>query len=125
MSPRDQLRRNCGLKQYYVEVHLQDMMMFDEDLASLLITKPNEYVPIVSIFTIIIILMILSQCKKFEEALAEVMSQMQVFVKEDTKILSPSIQLTLSSSATPIAIRQIDVSALYGESMYMYYSYLM
>jgi hypothetical protein len=101
------------------------MMMFDEDLASLLITKPNEYVPIVSIFTIIIILMILSQCKKFEEALAEVMSQMQVFVKEDTKILSPSIQLTLSSSATPIAIRQIDVSALYGESMYMYYSYLM
>jgi hypothetical protein len=43
----DQLRRNCGLKQEYVEINLQDLMAFDENLASLLMTRPNEYIPIV------------------------------------------------------------------------------
>ena len=45
----DQLRKNCGLKYYFLEVNVQDMMSFNETLASLLIKKPNEYVPLVSV----------------------------------------------------------------------------
>lgn len=43
---RDQLRRHYNLKKYSLEVDLDDLIAYDEMLASLLRSKPADYFPL-------------------------------------------------------------------------------
>lgn len=43
---RDALKRNYNLRQYWVEIHIEDLSSFDEVLAEKLYKKPAEHLPI-------------------------------------------------------------------------------
>ena len=45
---RDQLKRNYNLNNYSLEVDLDDLRNFDEELSDLLVKKPTDYLPLVS-----------------------------------------------------------------------------
>lgn len=45
----DQLKRHYNLGQFYLEVDLQDLTSFDEQLADKLSKSPAEFLPLVSI----------------------------------------------------------------------------
>lgn len=45
----DQLKRHYNLGQFYLEVDLQDLTSFDEQLADKLTKSPAEFLPLVSI----------------------------------------------------------------------------
>ena len=46
---RDQLKRHYNLGQYYLEVDLQDLISYDEQLADKLTKNPAEFLPLVSL----------------------------------------------------------------------------
>jgi len=46
---RDELKRNYNTGQYWLEVNLEDLASFDEELADSLTKRPTEYVAIVNI----------------------------------------------------------------------------
>lgn len=48
ISHRDQLKRHYNLGQFYLEVDLQDLTSFDEQLADKLAKSPAEFLPLVS-----------------------------------------------------------------------------
>lgn len=48
LSHSDQLKRHYNLGQYYLEVDLQDLTSFDEQLADKLTKSPAEFLPLVS-----------------------------------------------------------------------------
>ena len=52
-SNSDQLKRHYNLGQYYLEVDLQDLTSFDEQLADKLTKSPAEFLPLVSIPTML------------------------------------------------------------------------
>lgn len=43
---RDALKRNYNLRQYYLEVNLEDLASYDESLADKVYKQPSEHVPI-------------------------------------------------------------------------------
>lgn len=43
---RDALKRNYNLRQYWVEINIEDLSSFDEVLAEKLYKKPTEHLPI-------------------------------------------------------------------------------
>ena len=45
---RDNLKRNYNTGQYWLEVSVEDVSSFDEELADRLLKNPTEYVPMVS-----------------------------------------------------------------------------
>ena len=47
-SLSDQLKRHYNLGQYYLEVDLQDLTSYDEQLADKLTKSPAEFLPLVS-----------------------------------------------------------------------------
>lgn len=46
ISFRDTLKRNYNLGQYYLEVNLEDLGSFDENLAEKIYKQPSEHLPI-------------------------------------------------------------------------------
>ena len=44
---RDQLKRHYNLGQYYIEVQLEDVASFDENLAEKLVKQPTEHTALV------------------------------------------------------------------------------
>ena len=54
LSHSDQLKRRYNLGQYYLEVDLQDLTSFDEQLADKLTKSPAEFLPLVSSIMIFI-----------------------------------------------------------------------
>ena len=46
---RDQLKRSYNLNEYSLEVDLEDLRNFDEELTDKLVKQPTEYLPLVSI----------------------------------------------------------------------------
>jgi DNA replication licensing factor MCM5 len=46
--PRDQIRENVLLKQYYCDVDIAHLISFNEELAHRLVTEPAEIIPLVS-----------------------------------------------------------------------------
>lgn len=55
LSNSDQLKRHYNLGQYYLEVDLQDLTSFDEQLADKLTKSPAEFLPLVSKIAIYLI----------------------------------------------------------------------
>ena len=47
LFPRDELKRHYNLGHYYLDVSLDDLASFDEDLADQLQKQPAEYLPLV------------------------------------------------------------------------------
>ncbi|KFD60072.1 hypothetical protein M514_03873 [Trichuris suis] len=43
---RNQIRSKCSIGEYYIEVHLEDMVNFCEDTAKLLRAKPSQFLPV-------------------------------------------------------------------------------
>ncbi|EGG21461.1 MCM family protein [Cavenderia fasciculata] len=83
---REQLIQHFELEKYYLEVNMDHLTQFDQDLASSLLSKPNEVVP------------------TFEMAAKEAIKMMN-FAKEDKDI--PDIQVLFTSSADATAIRTL------------------
>lgn len=51
---RDSLKRQYNLRQFYLEVSLEDVASFDETLADKLKKAPTEHLPLVSILSVYI-----------------------------------------------------------------------
>ena len=45
---RDQLKQHIVLKQYYLEINLEDLAGYDNELYDNVVSKPNEILPLVS-----------------------------------------------------------------------------
>lgn len=49
LPSRDELKRHYNLGQYWVEVEMEDLASFDEDLADYLYKQPTEHLQLVRI----------------------------------------------------------------------------
>ncbi|GFX66513.1 DNA replication licensing factor mcm5-A [Trichonephila clavipes] len=85
---RDQLKQHYNLKQYWIEVSLEDLTTFDEVIGQKLNKQPTEYLPV------------------FEEAVKEVADEItrpRPVGEEEIQ----DIQVTLRSNADPILLRDL------------------
>ncbi|VDM15932.1 unnamed protein product [Hydatigera taeniaeformis] len=85
---RDQLKRNCTLKNYNLLIKLQDLNNFDSYLAQVLIQHPSDYI----IF--------------YEEAASELAAEIMKSSLSSSEAFA-SIQLLLEWEASPINIREL------------------
>uniref|UniRef100_A0A4W3GP79 MCM N-terminal domain-containing protein n=1 Tax=Callorhinchus milii TaxID=7868 RepID=A0A4W3GP79_CALMI len=46
-SKRDELKRHYNLGEYWIEVSIEDLSGFDENLADYLLKQPSEHLPLV------------------------------------------------------------------------------
>ncbi|KAJ8942625.1 hypothetical protein NQ318_013338 [Aromia moschata] len=83
---RDTLKRNYNLQQYYLEVNIEDVGSFDENLADKIYKQPAEHLPI------------------FEEAAKEVADELTAPRPEGEEQVE-DIQIMLSSDAHPSDLR--------------------
>jgi len=87
-SYRDQLKRRYNLGQYYLEVDLQDLTSYDEQLADKLTKSPAEFLPL------------------FEDAareMADEVTKPRPLGEEEVQ----DIQITLKSDANPMSVRDL------------------
>ncbi|XP_068681579.1 DNA replication licensing factor mcm5-like [Montipora foliosa] len=87
-SYRDQLKRHYNLGQYYLEVDLQDLTSYDEQLADKLTKNPAEFLPL------------------FEDAareMADEVTKPRPLGEEEVQ----DIQITLKSDANPMNVRDL------------------
>ncbi|CAH3122309.1 unnamed protein product [Porites lobata] len=85
---RDQLKRHYNLGQYYLEVDLQDLTSYDEQLADKLTKSPAEFLPL------------------FEDAakeMADEVTKPRPLGEEEVQ----DIQITLKSDANPMSVREL------------------
>lgn len=85
---RDQLKRHYNLGQYYLEVDLQDLISYDEQLADKLTKNPAEFLPL------------------FEDAareMADEVTKPRPMGEEEVQ----DIQITLKSDANPMSVREL------------------
>ncbi|GJQ66622.1 Mcm5 [Trypoxylus dichotomus] len=83
---RDTLKRNYNLQQYFLEVNIEDVGSFDENLAERLYKQPSEYLPI------------------FEEAAREIADEVTAPRPEGEEQVE-DIQIMLKSDANPANLR--------------------
>ncbi|XP_073248217.1 DNA replication licensing factor mcm5-A-like [Porites lutea] len=85
---RDQLKRHYNLGHYYLEVDLQDLTSYDEQLADKLTKSPAEFLPL------------------FEDAakeMADEVTKPRPLGEEEVQ----DIQITLKSDANPMSVREL------------------
>jgi len=85
---RDMLKRHYNLRQFYIEVKIEDLTHFDEELADKLYKTPTEYIPL------------------FEEATKEVADEVTSPRAEGDEDVE-DIHITLSSDQIPSSIRDL------------------
>ncbi|GBN36275.1 DNA replication licensing factor mcm5-A [Araneus ventricosus] len=85
---RDQLKQHYNLKQYWIEVSVEDLTSFDEVLGEKLNKQPTEFLPV------------------FEEAVKEVADEITRPRPEGEEEVQ-DIQVTLRSNADPILLRDL------------------
>merc|ERR1719220_3249504 len=86
---RDNLRRNYALRQFWINVNLEDLASFDESLADKLYKAPTDFLPL------------------FEEAATEVADEVTSPRPEGEDDVE-KIQVTLQSEANPSSIRELN-----------------
>merc|ERR1739848_947485 len=86
---RDNLRRNYALRQFWINVNLEDLASFDESLADKLYKAPTDFLPL------------------FEEAATEVADEV-TSPRPDGEDEVEKIQVTLQSEANPSSIRELN-----------------
>lgn len=94
MNPRDALKRNYNLRQFYLEVNIEDVGSFDETLADKLYKQPAEHLPI------------------FEEAAKEVADELTAPRPEEEEEIE-DIQIILNSDSNPSQLRDLKVPCLF------------
>lgn len=87
---RDALKRNYNLRQFYLEVNIEDVGSFDETLADKLYKQPAEYLPI------------------FEEAAKEVADELTAPRPEEEQEVE-DVQIVLSSDSHASKLRDLKV----------------
>ncbi|EEB18421.1 DNA replication licensing factor mcm5, putative [Pediculus humanus corporis] len=85
---RDALKRNYGLGNYSLEINLQDLSSFDENLAEKLYKQPAEHLPV------------------FEEATKEVADEITHPRPEGEEIVK-DVQVLLTSDDNPVVLRNM------------------
>ncbi|KAF8778211.1 DNA replication licensing factor mcm5 like protein [Argiope bruennichi] len=85
---RDQLKQHYNLKQYWIEVSIEDLTSFDEVLGEKLNKQPTEFLPV------------------FEEAVKEVADEITRPRPEGDEEVQ-DVQVTLRSNADPILLRDL------------------
>jgi DNA replication licensing factor MCM5 len=85
---RDELKRQYNLRQYWLEVNIEDLASFDETLADKLYKQPIEHLPV------------------FEEAAKEVADEVTAPRPEGEEDVE-DIQIFLSSDANPASLRDM------------------
>merc|ERR1719219_467184 len=85
---RDNLRRNYALRQFWINVNLEDLASFDESLADKLYKVPTDFLPL------------------FEEAATEVADEVTKPRPEGEEEVEP-IQVVLESEAHPASMRSM------------------
>ncbi|XP_071961885.1 DNA replication licensing factor mcm5-A-like [Antedon mediterranea] len=85
---RDELKRNYNLQQYWLEINIDDLRSYDEDLAEKLMKQPTEFLPLL------------------EEAAKEIADEVTHPRPEEEQELQ-DIQVMLSSDANPSPIRHL------------------
>ncbi|XP_018321449.1 DNA replication licensing factor Mcm5-like [Agrilus planipennis] len=85
---RDTLKRNYNLKQYYLEVNIEDLASYDEVLAEKLYKQPTEHLPV------------------FESAAKEVADELTAPRPEEEKNVE-DIQIILLSDSRPSSLREL------------------
>ncbi|XP_051790597.1 DNA replication licensing factor MCM5 [Erpetoichthys calabaricus] len=85
---RDVLKRHYTLGEYWIEVEIEDLASFDEDLADCLYKQPSEHLPL------------------FEEAATEVADEVTKPRPAGEEMLQ-DIQVMLRSDANPASIRNL------------------
>ena len=88
-NPRDELKNHYNLGQYWIEVSLEDLSSFDEDLCNRVKKNPTEYLHM------------------FEEAAKEVAHEITRASRSEGKDSVEDIQVMLDSSAHTISLRQL------------------
>ncbi|KAJ3132721.1 minichromosome maintenance protein 5 [Physocladia obscura] len=84
---RDQLKENVRIRQYYLEVNLEFVAAYDEDLAGCLRDKPANYMPL------------------FEDAVRAVAKENLMLSTEEEV---PDFQVLLLANMNPIPIRELN-----------------
>jgi len=85
---RDMLKRHYNLRQYNIEIKIEDLASFDEELADKLYKSPTEFLPL------------------FEEATKDVADEVTAPRPEGEEDVE-DIHVTLTSEATPSSVRDI------------------
>ncbi|KAK8407703.1 hypothetical protein O3P69_002328 [Scylla paramamosain] len=86
---RDALKRHYNLRQYYLEVNIEDVAAFDETLAEKLKKSPIEHIPL------------------FESAATEVVDEITAPRPEGEEKVEP-IQIMLNGAALPTDLRKLQ-----------------
>lgn len=84
------MKRNYNLRQFYLEVNVEDVGSFNETLADKLYKQPSEHLPI------------------FEEAATEVADELTAPRPEEEEEIE-EIQIILSSDSNPSNLRDLKV----------------
>lgn len=87
---RDLLKRNYNLKEYWIEINLEDVGAFDESLAEKIYKQPTEYLPV------------------FEEAAKDVADELTAPRPIGEEKIQ-DIQILLSSDGHPTSLRGMKV----------------
>ncbi|XP_033127896.1 DNA replication licensing factor MCM5-like [Anneissia japonica] len=85
---RDELKRNYNLRQYWLEINIDDLRSYDEDLAEKLMKQPTEYLPLL-------------------EAGAKEIADEVTHPRPEGEEAVEDIQVMLSSDANPSPIRHL------------------
>ncbi|ELK10282.1 DNA replication licensing factor MCM5 [Pteropus alecto] len=93
---RDELKRHYNLGEYWIEVEMEDLASFDEDLAEFLYKQPTEHLQLL------------------EEAAKEVADEVTRPRPVGEEVLQ-DIQVMLKSDASPSSIRSLKVGLLRGQ----------
>ncbi|CAK9301437.1 unnamed protein product [Gordionus sp. m RMFG-2023] len=88
---RDQLRRNYDLDRYWLEISLEDITNFDEEIGDKLWNLPTEIIPL------------------FETAAKEVVEEI-ILHKDQEEDIAENIQIILNSRANPKFLRDLKSS---------------
>lgn len=86
---RDALKRQYNLRQYWLDVNMEDLASFDETLADKLKKMPAEHIPL------------------FEEAAKEVADEVTAPRPEGEEEVE-EIQITMNSGSTPVEMRKLQ-----------------
>lgn len=90
---RDELKRNCSLRQFYLDVLVEDLASFDESLEQKLYKEPAQHLPL------------------FEEAAKDYAEELTSAIRKESDPIQ-NIQITLSSEAIPAPLRSLKSSSV-------------
>ncbi|CDW55817.1 DNA replication licensing factor mcm5 [Trichuris trichiura] len=85
---RNQIRSKCSIGEYYIDVHLEDLVNFCEDTAKLLRAKPSQFLPVM-------------------ESVAKEVAEEITRPSATTEQPLPDMQVVIMSSELPRSIRSL------------------